>query len=110
MGTPDDLVTTLTVVLGLIGFCAAGYIMALMDFRPKEATGEEEPREEMVAVEPGTTTRQLTLSELGLSEFGDLSVLSPEEQRRLKMEEHVRNFGQTKPEDMAEVIRSWLRG
>ena len=110
MGVVDDLATTLTVVFGLLSFCVAGYIMAVMDFRPKRVTEDEGAREELEPIEPVVSTREMTLAELGISQFGDISALPPEQQRRLKMEEHVRNYGMTNPEEVAAIIRSWLSG
>jgi flagellar biosynthesis/type III secretory pathway M-ring protein FliF/YscJ len=110
MGTFSDLVTSLTVVFGLLSVCLAGYITALMDFRPKEAKPGEEPHEEMEAAVPETTARGLSLSELGIFKLGDMSPLDAEGQRRLKMAEHVRIYSQRNPEDVAGVIRSWLSG
>ena len=84
--------------------------MAVMDFRPKRVTEDEGAREELEPIEPVVSTREMTLAELGISQFGDISALPPEQQRRLKMEEHVRNYGMTNPEEVAAIIRSWLSG
>ena len=110
MCTVDDLITTLTVVFGLCSFCVAGYIMAVMDFRPKKVSDQKEAEKDLELVEPVVSSQELTLSQLGISQFGDISSLPADQQRRLKMEEHVRNFSQTNPEDVAGIIRSWLSG
>jgi len=106
----DDLFTLLTVIVGLLSFCVAGYIMAVMDFRPKEVSRDEEASEAMDLAEPVISSREMSLSELGISRFGDLASLPPDQQRRLKMEEHVREYSSTNPQDVATVIRSWLQG
>ncbi len=74
-------------------------------FAPKPI--EEEPIEE-VPIEPVTESRELTLAQLGLAEFGDIASLPAEEQRRLKMQEHVVQYAQEKPEEVAAIIKAWL--
>lgn len=74
-------------------------------FAPKPI--EEEPVEE-VPIEPVTESRELTLAQLGLAEFGDIASLPAEEQRRLKMQEHVIRYAQEKPEEVAGIIKAWL--
>ncbi|HOE09969.1 MAG TPA: hypothetical protein PLQ35_04945 [bacterium] len=106
----DDLLTMLSVIVGLLSFCVAGYIMAVTDFRPKKAIRDEELPEAMDLAEPVITRRELSLSELGINRFGDLAALPAEEQRRIKMEEHVREYSSANPQDVAGVIRSWLQG
>jgi len=110
MGSLGDLIGTVAVVIGLLGVCVGGYFLALRGLRPKQLRVREQPRKERETVPPKTPGRELTATELGLSELGSNSALSPEEQRRLKMEEQVRNFSQIKPEDAAELVRRWLRG
>ena len=74
-------------------------------FAPKPI--EEEAVEE-VPIEPVTESRELTLAQLGLAEFGDIASLPAEEQRRLKMQEHVVRYAQEKPEEVAAIIKAWL--
>ncbi|MDX9753119.1 MAG: flagellar basal-body MS-ring/collar protein FliF [bacterium] len=77
-------------------------------FAAKEV--EHEISEEEVPIEPVTEARELSLSQLGLSEFGDIASLPAEEQRRLKMQEHVINYASEKPEEVAAIIKAWLSG
>ena len=74
-------------------------------FAPKPI--EEVPAEE-VPIEPVTESRELTLAQLGLAEFGDIASLPAEEQRRLKMQEHVVRYAQEKPEEVSAIIKAWL--
>ncbi len=74
-------------------------------FAPKPI--EEEQMEE-VPIEPVTESRELSLAQLGLAEFGDIASLPAEEQRRLKMQEHVIHYAQEKPEEVAAIIKAWL--
>lgn len=95
-------------VLPLILLLAVGYLAYLFfqrAFAPPEI--EEEDLEE-APIEPVTDAKELTLSQLGLAEFGDIASLPAEEQRRLKMQEHVINYAQEKPEEVAAIIRAWL--
>ncbi len=106
----EDLINTATIVVGLSAFCIAGYIMAMRDFRPKEVSEDADLGEDLEEVEPVVSRRELTLSELGLTDFDDIASLPADQQRRLKMEQHVRDFGRSNPEDVAAIIRSWLAG
>lgn len=95
-------------LLPLILLLSVGYLAYLFfqrAFAPAEVELEEE---EEVPIEPVTEAKELTLSQLGLAEFGDVASLPAEEQRRLKMQEHVINYAQEKPEEVAAIIRAWL--
>lgn len=91
------------ILLVSVGFLA--YLFFQRAFAPEEIEVEEE---EEVPIEPVTEAKELTLSQLGLAEFGDIASLPAEEQRRLKMQEHVINYAQEKPEEVAAIIRAWL--
>jgi len=52
--------------------------------------------------------RELTLDELGIGEVGDLSQLSEEEQRRVKLRQKVEDFAVQQPKDFAQIIKTWL--
>ncbi|MBI1389410.1 MAG: flagellar M-ring protein FliF [bacterium] len=96
-------------VLPLLLLLAVGYLAYLFfqrAFAPAEI--EEEEMEEEVPIEPVTEARELTLQQLGLAEFGDIANLPAEEQRRLKMQEHVINYAAEKPEEVAAIIKAWL--
>ena len=106
----EELINTATIVVGLSAFCIAGYIMACRDFRPKQVSDREGFGEELEEAEPLVSQRELTLSELGITDFDDFASLPADQQRRLKMEKYVRDFSRSNPEDVAAVIRSWLQG
>nr|HQH73762.1 hypothetical protein [bacterium] len=57
---------------------------------------------------PVSEAKELSLSQLGLSEFGDIASLPAEEQRRLKMQEHVIHYAAEKPDEVAAIIKAWL--
>ena len=91
--------------LGIIGVLA--YLFFQKAFAPKPI---EEGEAEEVPIEPVTEPRELSLAQLGLAEFGDITSLPAEEQRRLKMQEHVISYAQEKPEEVAAIIKAWLSG
>lgn len=91
------------VLLLALGYFA--YMFFLRAFAPPEV---EEEMEEEVPIEPVTEAKELTLAQLGLAEFGDIASLPAEEQRRLKMQEHVINYAAEKPEEVAAIIKAWL--
>ncbi len=97
---------TLIPLLLLLALGYFAYIFFQRAFAPPEV--EEEELEEEVPIEPVTEAKELTLSQLGLAEFGDIASLPAEEQRRLKMQEHVINYAAEKPEEVAAIIKAWL--
>lgn len=50
----------------------------------------------------------LSLLELGIGEVSDISQLPPEEQRRIKLAQKVEEFCNTKPEEVAAIVKTWL--
>ena len=96
-------------LLPLILLLAVGYLAYLFFQRAfAPAAIEEEEIEDEVPIEPVTETRELSLQQLGLAEFGDIANLPAEEQRRIKMQEHVINYAAEKPEEVAAIIKAWL--
>ncbi len=96
-------------LLPLVLLLAVGYLAYLFfqrAFAPPEV--EQDELEEEVPIEPVTETRELSLQQLGLAEFGDIANLPAEEQRRIKMQEHVINYAAEKPEEVAAIIKAWL--
>ena len=57
---------------------------------------------------PITRSHELTEAELGIYDIDNVGVLSPIEQRRLKMEKMIRDFSESSPQETAVVIKSWL--
>ncbi len=107
----NNIMTIVRSLIPLILLFALGYFAYVFfqrAFRPPEV--EEEELEEEVPIEPVTEAKELTLAQLGLSEFGDIASLPAEEQRRLKMQEHVINYAAEKPEEVAAIIKAWLSG
>lgn len=107
------LFSTVAVFLGFLMV----YAFAVWDFQPKYLF----PRSRRTRKSNGKTRiestndfedivkpRALTEWELGIDRIGNLAVLSPEEQRRLKLHEHIQNYARDKPEDAAQVIKQWL--
>lgn len=106
----ENITSIIKTILPLILLFALGYFVYIFfqsAFAPPEITAEEE---EEVPIEPVTEAKELTLSQLGLAEFGDIASLPAEEQRRLKMQEHVINYAAEKPEEVAAIIKAWLSG
>ncbi len=101
------LIRSVLPVIALAVIAVLAWLFFQRAFQPKPV--EEEEVEE-VPIEPVTETRELTLAQLGLAEFGDIASLPAEEQRRLKMQEHVISFAQEKPEEVAAIIKAWLSG
>ncbi|RJP19899.1 MAG: flagellar M-ring protein FliF [Candidatus Omnitrophota bacterium] len=105
----NNVMTIVKSMIPLILLFALGYFAYIFfqrAFRPAEV--EEESLEEEIPIEPVTEAKELTLAQLGLSEFGDIASLPAEEQRRLKMQEHVINYAAEKPEEVAGIIKAWL--
>lgn len=90
-------------LLFALGYFA--YVFFQRAFAPPEA---EEEGDEEIPIEPVSEAKELTLSQLGLAEFGDIASLPAEEQRRIKMQEHVINYAAEKPEEVASIIKAWL--
>lgn len=105
-----NIASIVKMLLPLILLFALGYFIYIFfqsAFAPPEVAVEEE---EEIPIEPVTEAKELTLSQLGLAEFGDIASLPAEEQRRLKMQEHVINYASEKPEEVAAIIKAWLSG
>ena len=100
-------VRTALPLIALAILVGLGYMFFQRAFAPKPI--EEEEVEE-IPIEPVTESRELTLAQLGLAQFGDIASLPAEEQRRLKMQEHVISYAQEKPEEVAAIIKAWLSG
>jgi flagellar M-ring protein FliF len=54
------------------------------------------------------TKQELSADELGIVEFGDISQMSEEDQRKVKLRQKVESFAQEKPTEFAQILRSWL--
>ncbi len=103
-----NITSIIKTILPLVLLFALGYFVYIFfqsAFAPPEIDMEEE---EEIPIEPVTEAKELTLSQLGLAEFGDIASLPAEEQRRLKMQEHVINYAAEKPEEVAAIIKAWL--
>lgn len=105
----ENITSIVRSLLPLLLLAVLGYF-AYIFFQRAFATPELEvdSMEEEVPIEPVTEAKELTLSQLGLAEFGDIASLPAEEQRRLKMQEHVINYAAEKPEEVAAIIKAWL--
>ncbi|HPO08295.1 MAG TPA: flagellar basal-body MS-ring/collar protein FliF [bacterium] len=103
----QKLIRSALPVIALAVLAVLGFLFFQKAFAPKVI--EEEEVEE-VPIEPVTESRELTLAQLGLAQFGDIASLPAEEQRRLKMQEHVISYAQEKPEEVAAIIKAWLSG
>ncbi len=104
----QNIMSIIKTILPLVLLFALGYFVYIFfqsAFAPPEIEMEEE---EEIPIEPVTEAKELTLSQLGLAEFGDIASLPAEEQRRLKMQEHVINYAAEKPEEVAAIIKAWL--
>ncbi len=99
------IVQSLLPLLLLAALSYFAYVFFQRAFAPAEIEHEEE---EEVPIEPVTEAKELSLSQLGLAEFGDIASLPAEEQRRVKMQEHVINYAAEKPEEVAAIIKAWL--
>lgn len=105
----SNIETIVTSVLPIILILVLGYFVYAF-FNKAFAPIERESEEEEIPIEPVTDAKELTLSQLGLAHFGDIASLPAEEQRRLKMQEHVVNYAAEKPEEVAAIIKAWLSG
>ena len=106
--TAGNAVKSMIPLLLLLALAYFAYTFFQKAFAPKDA--DLEMVEEEIPIEPVTEARELSLSQLGLSEFGDVASLPAEEQRRLKMQEHVINYASEKPDEVAAIIKAWLSG
>ncbi|MEW6237688.1 MAG: flagellar basal-body MS-ring/collar protein FliF [Candidatus Omnitrophota bacterium] len=104
----NNLTSAAKNLLPLLLLLALGYFAYIFFQRAFAPPEIEEEMEEEVPIEPITDSRELTLSQLGLAEFGDIASLPAEEQRRIKMQEHVINYAAEKPEEVAQIIKAWL--
>ena len=104
-----DLMFSMLPLWLLFGVFLVCYHLAWNDFTPKRATGGEEfSLVEPVSVEPVKRRREYTNRELGIYDIDDIGALPTEEQRRLKMEEIIREYSINAPEETATVIKGWL--
>ncbi len=108
--------------VGVFGLFLAIYTFAVNDFKPKDLypervragqsgrgmRGSDDVDDSAFSIEPVASHRPMSARELGIAEFGDVGALSDEEQRRIKLREHVHNFVESKPEEAASIVRSWL--
>lgn len=108
--------------VGVFGLFLFIYRYAVNNFKPKHLypervragrsgrgeRGSDELEDPAFQIEPVASHNPMTARELGIAEFGDVGALSDEEQRRIKLREHVHNFVESKPEEAASIVRSWL--
>ncbi|MFB3789028.1 MAG: flagellar basal-body MS-ring/collar protein FliF [bacterium] len=95
-------------VLPVLFFVVLAYLAYYFFQRAFAPVEREEGVVEEVPIEPVSEAKELSLSQLGLSEFGDIASLPAEEQRRLKMQEHVIHYAAEKPDEVAAIIKAWL--
>ena len=95
-------------LIPLILLFAIGYFAYIFFQRAFAAPEVAEEITEEIPIEPVSEAKELTLAQLGLAEFGDIASLPAEEQRRIKMQEHVINYAAEKPEEVAAIIKAWL--
>ncbi|HOJ58913.1 MAG TPA: flagellar basal-body MS-ring/collar protein FliF [bacterium] len=95
-------------VLPVIFFLIVAYLAYYLFQRAFAPSEREEGVQEEIPIEPVSEAKELSLSQLGLSEFGDIASLPAEEQRRLKMQEHVIHYAAEKPDEVAAIIKAWL--
>jgi flagellar M-ring protein FliF len=103
-----NITSIIKTILPLVLLFALGYFVYIFFQSAFAAPEIEMEEEEEIPIEPVTEAKELTLSQLGLAEFGDIASLPAEEQRRLKMQEHVINYAAEKPEEVAAIIKAWL--
>lgn len=106
IATATSIVQSMIPLILLFALGYFAYIFFQRAFAPPEVMEEEITDE--IPIEPVSEAKELTLSQLGLAEFGDIASLPAEEQRRIKMQEHVINYAAEKPEEVATIIKSWL--
>lgn len=88
---------------------AIGYYFAWTDFKPKRIDADEEYGLSWKPVtESPIRKRALSDSQLGLYDIDTVAALSPSEQRRLKMEDKIRQYVQESPDEAANVLKGWL--
>jgi len=105
-----DILYTLLPLAVLSVAIAIGYYFAWTDFRPKQALADESFTCRVRPISAfSPSSRALSDQELGLHEIGDSAGLSSFDQRRLKMEEKIRQYSQESPDEAASVIKGWLR-
>lgn len=97
---------------GLFSIFLVGYWLAWTDFKPTKVKKDEyfhiNPKHTQDFFEPVKTTRALTGRELGIHDIDDTGALPAEAQRRLRMEEIIRDFSSLSPEETANIIKGWL--
>lgn len=106
IATATSIVQSMIPLILLFALGYFAYIFFQRAFAPPDVLEEEITDE--IPIEPVSEAKELTLSQLGLAEFGDIASLPAEEQRRIKMQEHVINYAAEKPEEVATIIKSWL--
>lgn len=106
IATATSIVQSMIPLILLFALGYFAYVFFQRAFAPPEVMEEEITDE--IPIEPVSEAKELTLSQLGLAEFGDIASLPAEEQRRIKMQEHVINYAAEKPEEVATIIKSWL--
>lgn len=105
-----DILYTLLPLAVLSVAIAIGYYFAWTDFRPKQVLADESFSSHVKPITDfSPRSRALSNRELGLHEIGDSAGLSSFDQRRLKMEEMIRQYSQESPDEAAGVIKGWLR-
>ncbi len=89
-----------------------GYWLAWTDFKPTKVTQDEyfnfTPKQVHDVFEPAKKLRELNRHELGIHDIDDTGALPAEDQKRLRMEEIIREFSSASPEETANIIKGWL--
>ena len=109
----QDTFTYLIPLFVLFGIFMVGYYFAWTDFKPRIPSSNEEweawKSGEEIDFDPIVKKRELTLRELGINDIDNRGNLSAYEQRQIQMKEIVKNYTIESPEDVANVIKSWLK-
>ncbi len=103
------------VLFGLTGFFAFAYFwlyllpqQGVAFFNPRITNSFETISQSDDSHSSTQTINKERLAELGLGEFGDISSLPWEEQRRLVMQEYVIDYMANNPEKSASIFKAWL--
>ncbi len=109
MNTLVDTLFSLAPIAFLSIVIIIGYYFAWTDFKPKKIDANEDFN---IQFEPVThynpKRRELTNTELGIHDFDNIGALSKEDQRRLKMQESIKQYSQESPQEAANVVKNWL--
>jgi len=101
----DEVVRTALPVAGLVVLVIVAAVMLFISMRRPVVTKGPIPK---AVIQEARKAPELSAAELGIVDVESVGTLPPEEQRRIKLKEQIVLFAEQKPQEVAQIIKTWL--